>query len=94
MFLRVTICAAAIAAPAFADPVINCDDAAAYSGTTMFAISVMRGLAGSCAKDITQPACADFFAKIATHEPDDGKAADAFAKFMSDQCPGRIKTKL
>lgn len=37
--------------------------------------------------------CADFIAKIATHEPDDGNAADAFAKFMSEQCQSRIKTK-
>ena len=93
MLFRATICAAFIAAPAFADPVINCDDAAAYSGTTMFAVGVMQSLAGSCAKDMSQPACADFIAKIATHEPDNGAAADAFVKFMSDQCPGRIKTK-
>lgn len=93
MLFKAAICAAIIAAPAFADPVINCDDAAAYSGATMFAVSVMQGLAGSCAKDMTQPACADFIAQIATHEPDDGNAADAFAKFMSEQCPGRIKTK-
>ena len=94
MLTKATLFIAAMAVPAGAETVINCEDAAAYHQFAMFGISLMQDIAKDCAADFSQPACKTFIAKIAASEPSDGTRGDAFIKFMQAQCGDAIKSEL